>query len=277
MKSIQFDKMQATGNAYLYLDARNEVVENPELLAVKMSDYNFGVGADGLVLILNSAVADFRMRMFNADGSEAAMCGNAARCVGKYVYEKSFTDKTELTLETGSGIKTLWLKVFDGKVREIVIDMDAPRLDAKEIPVNHHEVANVELEGMSFTCVSMGNPHAVTFVDNLREFDVENIGKKIENHHIFPERTNVDFAQVISSQRIAMRVWERGSGETLSCGTGACATLVAAVIRGMATRKATIQLSGGELDVEWNEKTNKLTLKGTAEWVCNGEYKIQNI
>ena len=273
MKNIQFDKMQATGNAYIYVDSRNETLEKPELLAAKMSDYNFGVGSDGLVLILNSAVADFRMRMFNADGSESAMCGNAARCIGKYVYEKKLTDKTEISLETGSGIKTLRLEVVKDKVQKISVDMDVPRLRAVDIPVDYPDAMNVLLEGMTFTCVSMGNPHAVTFVDDVAQIDIQTTGKKIENHPLFPERTNVEFAQIVSPDRIKMRVWERGTGETLSCGTGACATLVAAVIKGKAKRKATIELSGGELEVEWNEETNRVTLAGKAEWIFNGEYR----
>jgi len=276
MKTIRFDKMQGTGNAYLYVDARNEAIENPETLAAKMSDYHFGVGSDGLVLVLNSAIADFRMRMFNADGSESAMCGNAARCVGKYVYEKKLTDKTEISLETGSGIKTLRLQVTGGKVQKVSVDMDIPRLEAREIPVNYPDAMNVPLEGMNFTCVSMGNPHAVTFVDNVAAFDVEATGKKVENHTLFPERTNVEFAQMVAPERIKMRVWERGTGETLACGTGACATLVAAVLKGKAKRKATIELLGGELEVEWSEKTNRVTLTGGAEWVFNGELKIEN-
>ena len=212
MKTIQFDKMQGTGNAYLYVDARNETFENPESLAAKMSDYNYGVGSDGLALILNSAVADFRMRMFNADGSESAMCGNASRCIGKYVYEKKLTDKTEISLETGSGIKILRLEVFGGKVQKVRVDMDVPRLEAKEIPVNYPDAMNIPLEGMTFTCVSMGNPHAVTFVENVAEINVEATGRKIENHPLFPERTNVEFAQIFTPRRIGMRVWERGTG-----------------------------------------------------------------
>ena len=276
MKTIKFDKMHGTGNAYLYVDARNDTIEAPEALAVKISDYNFGVGSDGLALILNSEVADFRMRMFNADGSESAMCGNAARCIGKYVYERNLTNKQEISLETGSGIKTLQLDVVNGKALKVSVDMDAPRLEAEDIPVNYPDAMNVPIEGMNFTCVSMGNPHAVTFVDNVAEFDVEAVGKKVENNPLFPERTNVEFVQIVTPQRIGMRVWERGTGETLSCGTGACATLVAAVMKGKAQRKATIELLGGELEVEWNEKTNKVTLTGGAEWVFNGEYRMKS-
>ena len=273
MKIIEFDKMQATGNTYIYVDAREEMLENPGALAAKISHYNFGVGSDGLVLIKNSAIADFRMRMFNSDGSESAMCGNASRCIGKYVYEKKLTNKTNISLETGSGIKTLQLEIKGDRVRSITVDMDAPRLRASEIPVHYTDTLNVPLVGLNFTCVSMGNPHAVTFVDDVADFPVETTGKKIENHPLFPERTNVEFAQIISPQRIKMRVWERGTGETFSCGTGACATLVAAVLRGKTERKATIELLGGEVTVEWNEKTNRVALTGGAEWIFNGTYK----
>jgi len=269
---MKFAKMQGAGNDYVYVDAQSEAVEDPEQLAVKISDRHFGVGSDGLVLIMRSSKADFRMRMFNADGSESAMCGNAARCVGKYVYEKGLTDKTEITLETVSGIKVLRLAVVAGKVQKVSVDMGSPQLEAQQIPVNCPDAANVSIERMSFTCVSMGNPHAVTFVENVEKFDVEGVGRRIENHALFPERTNVEFAQVITPDRVKMRVWERGSGETLACGTGACATLVAAVLQGKAKRKATLELLGGEVEVEWNEKTNKVTLTGEAEWVFNGEY-----
>ena len=274
MKTIRFDKMQGAGNDYVYVDARSETIENPESLAVKISDRHFGVGSDGLVLIMNSTTADFRMRMFNADGSESAMCGNASRCVGKYVYEKNLTDQTEITLETNSGIKTLQLKVNEGKVQKVSVDMDIPRPEAEQIPVNYPDAMNVPIEGMNFICISMGNPHAVTFVDNVAELNIEEIGRKVENHPLFPERTNVEFVQIISPDRIRMRVWERGSGETLACGTGACATLVAAVLGGKAERKATLELLGGEVEVEWNEKTNRVTLTGGAEWVFTGEYRI---
>ena len=274
MKTIQFDKMQGAGNDYVYVNACKSAIENPESLAVKISNRHFGVGSDGLVLIMNSAVADFRMRMFNADGSESGMCGNASRCVGKYVYEKRLTDKTEVKLETSSGIKTLRLRIDGDKVQKISVDMDIPHLEAEQIPVCYPNAMNVPLEGMNFTCVSMGNPHAVTFVENVAEFDVEKVGRTIENNPLFPERTNVEFAQIMAPDRIRMRVWERGSGETFACGTGSCATLVAAVLRGKAQRKATLELLGGEVEVEWDEKTNKVTLTGKAEWVFNGEFYI---
>ncbi len=264
MKTIQFDKMQAAGNDYVYVDANKNEIENPEQLAIQMSDRHFGVGSDGLVLIMPSEIADFRMRMFNADGSESGMCGNAARCVGKYIYEKGLSPKTEIQLETGSGIKNLKLSVNDKKVQSISVDMDSPQLQGEQC-----------LEGMNFSCISMGNPHAVTFVENVADFAVETIGKKVENNPVFPNRTNVEFVQIISPNRMKMRVWERGSGETLACGTGACATLVAAVLQGKAERNATIELLGGEVEVEWNEQSNRVTLTGGAEWVFSGKWNIE--
>ena len=273
--TVRFDKMQGTGNDYVYIDARKEVIENPELLAVKISNRHFGVGSDGLALIMKSSIADFRMRMFNADGSESAMCGNAARCIGKYVYEKDLTDKTNITLETGAGIKTLRLTVADGKAVRVRVDMGVPRLEAGQIPVSAPDVLHVPINGMNFTCVSMGNPHAVTFIDDVSGIDVAGLGSAVENYPLFPERTNVEFAEIVTPGRIRMRVWERGTGETLACGTGACATLVAAVLNGMAERKATIELPGGEVEVEWNEQTNMVTLTGGVEWVFSGEFKCK--
>ena len=265
-KLVRFAKMQGAGNDYVYVDARREGVDNPERLAVSISDRHFGVGADGLVLILPSCCADFRMRMFNADGSEGAMCGNAARCVGKYVYEKGLTDKTEVTLETASGIKVLRLAVAEGKVQKVSVDMGVPQ---------YPDSINVPIERMNYACISIGNPHAVAFVDNVKKVDVAGLGKIVENYHLFLERTNVEFAQIVTPDHIKMRVWERGSGETLACGTGACATLVAAVLQGLAERKATIELPGGNVEVEWDKKTNRVTLTGGAEWVFNGEYMMQ--
>ena len=274
---MKFDKMQGTGNDYVYVDARYETIENPETLAIQISDRHFGVGSDGLVLIMNSSIADFRMRMFNADGSEAAMCGNASRCIGKYVYEKQWTSKTEITLETNSGIKILRLETDGGIVRKVSVDMGSPRLEAAQIPVSYPDTMNVPVDGLNFTCVSMGNPHAVTFVENVAQFDVETTGRRVENHPLFPERTNVEFVEILAHDRIRMRVWERGSGETLACGTGACATLVAAVLNGKAARKATLELLGGEVEVEWHETTGNVTLTGGAEFVFSGEfYSIKN-
>ncbi len=273
MTTILFDKMHGAGNDYVYINACDEQIQDPESLAIKISDRHFGVGSDGLVLIMNSEVADFRMRMFNADGSEAGMCGNASRCVGRYIFEKGLSDKTEISLETASGIKILRLSVVDDKVSKVSVDMDQPKCEAEQIPLKAATTLNVEIEGREYTCVNMGNPHAVTFIDqDVREFDVHGVGRVIENHSLFPERTNVEFANILSAERIRMRVWERGSGETLACGTGACATLVAAVRLGLTSRKATIELLGGEVEVEWHEDTNRVTLTGGADWVFNGNY-----
>ena len=278
MKTIVFDKMHGAGNDYVYVDARHGGIERPESLAVKISDRHFGVGSDGLVLITKSEAADFGMRMFNADGSEAGMCGNASRCVGRYVYEKGLTDKTEITLETLSGIKTLTLKLRDRIVEEVSVGMGAPELEAARIPVlspnPQHLPIVAEGEQLLLTCVSMGNPHAVAFVENVERYDVERIGLAVEHHPFFPARTNVEFVQVVSPSHLRMRVWERGSGETLACGTGACAALVVSALTGKAGRKAVVSLKGGDVEVEWSEETNRVTLTGGAEWVFRGEYFI---
>lgn len=274
-KNLIFTKMHGAGNDYVYVDARENLIENPEELSIKISDRHFGVGSDGLVLIMKSEIADFRMRMFNADGSEAGMCGNASRCVGKYVYDKALTDKTVVSLETKSGIKILHLTVEEGKVVKVTVDMGTPALDAASIPVVAEDTKNVKVmvadKEYTLTTVSMGNPHAVTFVDDVDNFDVEGVGRVIENHPLFPERCNVEFAQVVSSNLIKMRVWERGSGETLACGTGACATLVASHLNGKCGREAKILLLGGEVEIEWLENDH-VTLTGGATMVFEGEY-----
>ena len=262
-KIYTFDKMHGAGNDYIYIDATKEEVLNPKELAIKISDRHFGVGADGLVLIMKSDVADFRMRMFNADGSEAEMCGNASRCVGKYVYEKGLTSQTECTLETLAGIKILTLFVSDSNIVEKVsVEMGIPEISSSII-----------IDGKSYACVSMGNPHAVTFVESVADFDVEGVGMRVENDAYFPYRTNVEFLEEISPSRLKMRVWERGSGETLACGTGACASLVVAHLQGKAERKATIELLGGEVEVEW-KSNKKIILTGSATFVFSGQYAI---
>ena len=275
---MKFHKMQGAGNDYIYVDARigNEVIENPNDLSIKISDRHFGIGSDGLVLIMDSEVADYRMRMFNADGSEAGMCGNASRCVGKYLYDLGITKKNNISLETKSGIKQLSLIFENDIVTSVSVDMNEPGLTTDVIPMLGSETRGVKIitsEGeFSATCVSMGNPHAVVFVDSVENFPVERIGKAIEMNSIFPEKTNVEFAEIINENEIKMRVWERGSGETLACGTGACATLVAAKLNGLCGSSATIKLIGGYVKVEWSEETNKVTLTGGAEWVFEGEY-----
>lgn len=275
INKIRFTKMQGAGNDYVYIDATVQDVAHPERLAVEMSDRHFGVGSDGLVLILPSDKADFRMRMFNADGSEAQMCGNASRCVGKYVYEHGLTTQKTLLLETASGIKVLDLHVSDGKVSRVSVDMGVPVLEPAAIPVNLPGERVVDMpitvagEEYRMTCVSMGNPHAVLFVSSLDAVDVHGLGPLAEHHALFPERCNIEFAEVVSPTEIRMRVWERGAGETLACGTGACATLVAAVLNGLTQRRAKLRLLGGDLDIAWHED-DRVCMTGGAETVFDG-------
>lgn len=274
---MHFTKMQGLGNDYIYVDTARERVKDPSSLAVAVSRPHFGVGADGLVLIAPSGRADFSMRIFNADGSESEMCGNATRCVGKYVYERGLARRERITLETPAGIKTLYLTVEDGVVTCVRVDMGAPILDGKEIPttLGMGRVIRRPLEvgGRAFevTCVSMGNPHAVIFLDeDVEAFDIRRYGPLIEHHAAFPRRTNVEFAQVKGGDRIRMRVWERGSGVTLACGTGACATAVAASLCGFAGRRVSVELDGGELLVEWEKDAVYKT--GPAAFVFDGEW-----
>jgi len=275
---MKFTKMQGIGNDYVYIDCFQEKVEDPGGLAIMLSDRHKGVGGDGLVLIMPSDTCDFRMRMFNRDGSEAQMCGNAARCVGKYVYDKGYTDKTKIALETKAGIKILELFPENGRVKTVRVDMGEPILKAKSIPVvwKDNELIDQEIDFMpekfKVTAVSMGNPHAVVFVDNVDGMAVHIIGRKIENFPMFPEKTNVEFVEVLKSNRAKMRVWERGSGETQACGTGACAVVVAGVLTGRLERKTTILLLGGDLNIEWDKKTNHVFMTGEAVEVFEGEY-----
>jgi diaminopimelate epimerase len=269
--------MHGIGNDYVYIDCFKEKVENPQELAVKVSDRHKGIGSDGLILILPSGTCDFRMRMFNSDGSEAQMCGNGIRCVGKFVYDEGYTNKREITLETKAGIKTLQLFPVNGKIEKVRVDMGEPVLFPPEIPVCRKEkqlinqLIDFKPEKLSLTCVSMGNPHAIIFMEEIDKLDIETIGKKIENHPMFPERTNVEFVEILSPNRAKMRVWERGSGETQACGTGACAVEVAAVLNRRMERNATISLLGGNLELEWNEKNNRVYMTGAAVKVFDGE------
>ena len=283
---MRFTKMQGIGNDYIYLDCINSPMpENPARLSQIISDRHFGVGSDGLVLICPSERADFRMRMYNADGSESEMCGNASRCVGKYVYERRMTEKHEITLETGAGIKHLKLKTEGDSVTSVEVDMGAPLFCPEEIPVKwtanirekgSEQIINEPLlvEGQEFrvTCVSMGNPHCIVFQDEVEEWPVEKWGPKFENHECFPRRTNTEFARIIDRKHIRMRVWERGSGETMACGTGACATLAAAVLNGLTDREAVLQLNGGNLDIRWDEKNTHIYMMGPASFVFDGEW-----
>lgn len=275
---MRFTKMQGIGNDYIYINCFEEIVRNPSALAERMSQPHFGVGSDGLVLIEPSEVADFAMRIFNSDGSESEMCGNATRCIAKYVYERGLTDKTELTLMTKAGLKLLSLRTRGGKVHSVRVDMGSPELDPRKVPVDlPGEIIlghKLDVGGMSYPihCVSMGNPHCVIFVRDPDLVDLPMIGPMIENHRIFPNRTNVEFACVKDRQHIRMRVWERGAGETMACGTGACATLVAAVMTGQADRDAMIELNGGSLRVTWSPEDNHIVQEGPAEFVFDGEW-----
>ena len=274
---IKFTKMHGLGNDYVYIDAINQNIENESTLAQFVSNRHFGIGSDGLILICKSNIADFKMRMFNSDGSEAEMCGNGIRCVGKFVYDKGLTNKTIVTIETLAGIKTLKLNTKDGKVETVRVDMGEPILNPKEIPVisNEEPVKNLVLEAddkkFKFTCVSMGNPHAITQVENTDNFDVEKYGKILEVDKAFPNKTNVEFIQIVDEEHVKMRVWERGAGETLACGTGACGTAVACYLNGETGRKVEVELLGGNLYIEWDEKDNHVYMTGPAVTVFEGE------
>lgn len=266
--NIRFTKMHGAGNDYIYVNTLLYPIENPEDLAVVWSRYHTGIGSDGLVLIGASEVADFSMRIFNADGSEAKMCGNASRCIGKYLYEEGLTSKTEVTLETLSGIKILRLHLTkDNHVDAVTVDMDAPVVAGK-----------VQLgDGYGFTegiSVSMGNPHLVIFVEKISEVDINSLGPALENHPLFPDRVNVEFAQILSNGDIRMRVWERGSGITMACGTGACATAVAAAYTGKCGRESSVIMDGGVLKIKWNEADGHVYMTGPATKVFDGEINI---
>lgn len=274
---IKFTKMQGLGNDYVYIDAINQKIENESSLAQIISNRHFGIGSDGLILICSSEFADFKMRMFNSDGSEAEMCGNGIRCVGKFVYDKGLTNKTTLKIETLAGVKELKLNLKEGKVDTVRVDMGEPILEAERIPVVSSEkiVRNLKLEieerEFNFTCVSMGNPHAITFVENVENFEVEKYGSKIEVNKRFPKKTNVEFIEIVNKEYIKMRVWERGAGETLACGTGACASVVAGIINNLIERKVTVELLGGILEIEWNKEDNHIYMTGPAVTVYEGE------
>lgn len=277
---MKFTKMQGLGNDYIYLYCPEGAPEDPAGLSVRMSDRHFGVGSDGLVLILPTQEADFEMRMFNADGSEAQMCGNAARCVGKYLFDRGMLNgKRDMTLKTGSGIRDISITgVKDGKAETVRVDMGAPVMEGERIPTklpgNPVLKAPLTVEDRTFevTCVSMGNPHAVVFVEDADRFDVRYWGSRMETLPVFPERVNVEFTTVKDREHLRMRVWERGSGETMACGTGACATLTAAVLNGLSERSAALELNGGTLRIIWDEKTGHILQEGPAVSVFEGEW-----
>lgn len=277
MKNLRFTKMHGAGNDYIYINGFEQKMENPSQLAIQLSNRHFGIGSDGLVLILPSDTCDFRMQMFNSDGSEAEMCGNASRCVGKYVYDNGLTDKTEITLETLAGVKYISLLDGDEKARKITVDMGEPILDPVLIPVNVDKTPVIDypldVDGKIWriSCVSMGNPHAVVFTSDIQNLNLPVIGPKFESHPVFPRKTNTEFIEVIDRNTMNMRVWERGAGETLACGTGACAAAVAAVLNDHCDRKVTIHLLGGDLEIEWRKDNNHVYMTGEAVTVFEGE------
>ena len=281
---MKFTKMHGIGNDYIYVNCFEEKVDNPEKVSIYVSDRRKGIGSDGLVLIMPSDKADFRMRIFNADGSEAMMCGNATRCIGKYVYDKGLTDKTEITLETNSGIKFLTLFPENGKVEFVEVDMGKAILTPKDIPVNSDKERfisePVEVDGKEYkiTCVSMGNPHAIVYMDDIKDLELEKIGPSFENHKLFPDRINTEFIEVIDSHTLNMRVWERGSGETFACGTGACASVVASVLNGYCNHdeEVTVHLRGGDLKITWNSD-GTVIMKGPAALICDGDVDVSHI
>jgi len=276
---MKFTKMHGIGNDYVYVNGLAEKIEDPAGLSIKVSDRHFGIGSDGLIIINRSKVADFEMEMYNADGSRSQMCGNGIRCVGKYVYDYGLIDKTQIAVETLAGIKYLDLQVEGSKVTAVRVDMGEPILKAKQIPIisENEEVIEeaIEIDGKQYqmTGVSMGNPHAIVLVEDVKNFPIEEIGPKFERHDRFPERINTEFVRVINESTIEMRVWERGSGETFACGTGACAAAVACAKNGLTNREVTVRLLGGDLQIKWDEKSNHVFMTGTATTVFDGELK----
>lgn len=272
--------MQGIGNDYIYINCFEEKVNNPTELSIRLSDRHFGVGSDGIILIEPSDIADCRMDMYNADGSRGMMCGNGIRCVGKYVYERGIARKDVLTVETLSGVKTLRLDIDDGKVGEIEVNMGSPVLEPGKIPATFpgenviNQPMTVDGKDYRVTCVSMGNPHCVIFVQDTKSLPIQKIGPVFENHPAFPERVNTEFVQVHSEHEVSMRVWERGSGETLACGTGACATVVACALNRKTGREVLVHLLGGDLNIRWDEAFNNVFMKGPAEFSFDGTVEI---
>lgn len=277
---MKFTKMHGIGNDYVYVNCFKEKVEDPNGVAKFVSDRHFGIGSDGLILIKPSETADFEMEMYNSDGSQGSMCGNGIRCVAKYVYDYGLTDKTKFSISTKGGIKYPELTVENGKVSMVKVNMGAPDLTPANIPVvsEKAQVVNepIEVDGVTYhmTAVSMGNPHTVVFVDDVKGFDIEKIGPKFENHPCFPDRVNTEFCHVIDDETVEMRVWERGSGETLACGTGACATAVACILNGYTKDKVTVKLLGGDLEIFWDREANLVYMNGPATTVFDGEIDL---
>lgn len=278
---MKFTKMHGCGNDYVYVNCLQETVENPAMLAKSISDRHIGVGSDGLILIKSSLTADFTMEMYNADGSQGEMCGNGIRCVGKYVYDYKLTDQKELSIETKAGIKKLTLFAEDGKVSKVTVDMGTPVLTPEEIPVKLGEIQGenkilayplaIGKDSYEVTCVSMGNPHAVVFVEDTASIPIESIGPLFEHHPAFPNRINTEFVEIVDQHTIRMRVWERGSGETMACGTGACASAVACVLNGFTQEEVLVHLLGGDLLVRYDKAKQRVFMTGEAVRVFDGE------
>jgi len=275
---MKFTKMEGTGNDYVYVDASRETVRDPSRLAARISDRHFGVGADGLILILPSGKADARMEVYNADGSRAEMCGNGIRCVAKYVYDRGIARKEELRIETDAGVKELRVFTSSGVVTRACVNMGHPQLERQKIPMKGPK-GRVVAEPLAvldrtfrITAVNMGNPHCVTFVKDVEAFELAKYGPAVERHASFPARVNAEFAQVVDRWRLKLRVWERGSGETLACGTGACAVCVAGVLNDLTARRVTAHLPGGDLELEWSEAEDTVAMTGSVHEVFTGDW-----
>ena len=280
---MKFTKMHGLGNDYIYVNCFEEKIDNPPAVARFVSDRHFGIGSDGLIMINPSQTADFEMEMYNADGSRGEMCGNGIRCVAKYVYDYGLTDKTQISVETLGGIKYLDLTVEDGKVSLVKVDMGKPELEADLIPIisEREQVIDepIEVDGKEYhmTGVSMGNPHTVIYVDDVKNLDLEKIGPKFENHERFPKRINTEFVRCIDRHTVEMRVWERGSGETLACGTGACAVAVSSILNNLTDTQVTVKLLGGDLQIEWDKEKDRVFMTGPAKVVFDGVIDITEI
>ncbi len=279
---VNFIKMEGCGNDYVYIDGSQNIIpkeQKPEIVRT-LSDRHFGIGGDGVIFINKSEIADFEMEMFNADGTRGEMCGNGIRCVGKFVYDNGLTDQTEVAVESFGQIKYLTLTVEDGKVTKVRVNMGEPILEAAKVPVIAEKSpvidAPIEVAGREYrmTCVSMGNPHAVVFVDDVKNFPIEQIGPYFENHECFPNRTNTEFVQIKDRNRVSMRVWERGTGETLACGTGCCATAVACVLNNFTDSSVFVEVLGGEILIEWDREENIVWMTGPATTVFEGKVEV---
>ncbi len=275
---MKFTKMQGCGNDYVYINGFTEKIGDKPAFVRAVSDRHFGVGGDGAIFINPSEEADFEMEMYNADGTRAEMCGNGIRCVAKYVYDKGLTDKKQISIVSFGNVKFVDLYVEDGLVRSVKVNMGAPVLEAKKVPVKSAMERSVDepitVKGKEYrmTCVSMGNPHAVVFMENIAKLDIASIGPLFENHEVFPNRTNTEFVEVVDRTHVNMRVWERGTGETLACGTGCCATVAACVLNGLTEDEVTVRVLGGEIDIRWDRNKNLIYMTGSAETVFEGEF-----